>query len=253
MESNQDLKETQETNQVEAQEEQKPLFSGIDSQGKERLFTNAEEAQQSWQSAQNFIKDTVSEKKSLEARIQELEASLNQSKKLEDALAELNQSKEETQVNEPNQQQTTETTPQVDVEQLKQQIRDEVLGSLTQAQQQEVFSKNQAESIEAAMAVYGDSYEEKLRQRAKELDMTDEDIIREAQSSPKRFKELFGLNKQTNKQYVPNGSVTGNPKLSNKPALTGGNGFTTKQRLASHTADLEAIAKAKGYNNIKFY
>ena len=253
MESNQDLKETQETNQVEAQEEQKPLFSGIDSQGKERLFTNAEEAQQSWQSAQNFIKDTVSEKKSLEARIQELEASLNQSKKLEDALAELNQPKEETQVNEPNQQQTTETTPQVDVEQLKQQIRDEVLGSLTQAQQQEVFSKNQTESIEAAMAVYGDSYEEKLRQRAKELDMTDEDIIREAQSSPKRFKELFGLNKQTNKQYVPNGSVTGSPKLSDKPTLSGGNGFTTKQRLASHTADLEAIAKAKGFKDIKFY
>ena len=114
--SNQDVKETQETNQSQSQEENtplaqsapeapKPLFSGIDSQGKERLFKDAEEAQQSWQSAQNFIKTKVDETKSLEAKVQELEAQLNQSKKLEDALEHL-QSKGESPVSEQQPQQT---------------------------------------------------------------------------------------------------------------------------------------------------
>lgn len=250
LQSNPDSKENLEANQPESQEEVKPLFGGTDSQGKERLFSTTEEAQQSWQSAQNFIKDKVDETKTMEARILDLEAKLNQSTKLEDALAQL-KTKEETPVTEQQPNQTTETTPQLDVETLKQQLLDEVMGKLSTSQQQEVFGNNQNESISAAQAVYGDSYEEKLRESAIELGMSDEDIIKEAQSNPKRFKKLFGLDKQQQKTYSPNSSVSSFSQQSTQPQLTFNKGFSAKERMAGHIGNLEAIAKAKGLN-IKF-
>ena len=48
--SNPEVKENQEAQPASSQEEKKPLFSSVDSQGKERLFPSTEEAQQSWQS-----------------------------------------------------------------------------------------------------------------------------------------------------------------------------------------------------------
>jgi len=244
-ESNQDNKDTQESvTPTESQEENKPLFSGVDSQGKERLFSTAEEAQQSWQSAQNFIKDKVVETKTMEARIQELEAQLNQSKKLEDALAEL-KSKEETPVTEETNPQTTETTPQLDVEQIKAQLLEEVMGTLSKTQQEEVYGKNRTESIEAAKSVYGDSYEEKLRETAQELGMTDEEVVQEAQSNPKRFKKLFGLDKQQPKNYAPSGSVNLRATPQND-ALNFQGGFTDRQRVDTALDNYRKLAKKNG-------
>jgi len=244
--SNPEVKENLEANQPVAQEEHKPLFSGVDSQGKERLFNSPEEAQQSWQSAQNFIKDKVDETKTMEARIQELEAKLNQSTKLEDALKQL-KTKEESPVIEQEQHQTTETTPQVDVETLTAKITEQIMGKLTASQQADVFKQNQSESISAAQAVYGDSYEEKLRESAKDLGMSDEEIIQEAQSNPKRFKKLFGLDKQQPKTYAPSGSLRGNTQPTENP-INFKKGFSGKDILSNHLGNLEAIAKAKGLN-----
>jgi hypothetical protein len=244
--SNQEVKETQDANQAVQEEQVKPLFSGTDSQGKERLFTSTEEAQQSWQSAQNFIKDTVTDKKSLEARIQDLEAQLNQSTKLDDALAQL-RTKEESPVIEEQPQQATESTPQLDMEALEQQLTDKILGRLTASQQQEVFTKNQEESINAAQQVYGSDYESKLRESAQELGMSDEDIIKEAQANPKRFKKLFNLERQTKSNLSPSNGITSMPKSETTP-LTFNKGFSSKDRLGSHLGNLDAIAKAKGLN-----
>lgn len=248
--TNQVSKETQEANQAPPQEEVKPLFSGTDSQGKERLFTNPEEAQQSWQSAQNFIKDKVTETKTLESRIQELEAQLNQSTKLDDALKHLN-TKEESPVNEEQTQQATESTPQLDMEQLEQQLMQKVMGQLSASQQQEVQAQNQQESISLAQSVYGDSYEAKLRETAQELGMSDEDIITEAQSNPKRFKKLFNLDRQPNRTLAPSGGgITGVPQ-SNEMKLSFNKGFSGSQKFNSHMDNLQAIAKSKGLD-IKF-
>jgi len=247
--SNPEVKETQEANQPQSQEESKPLFGGTDSQGKERLFRNPEEAQQSWQSAQNFIKDKVTESKTLESRIQELEAQLNQSTKLDDALKHLN-TKEESPVNEEQTQQATESTPQFDMEQLEKQLTEKIMGRLSSSQQEEVFTKNTTESITAAQSIYGDAYEAKLRETAQELGMSDEDIIKEAQSNPKRFKKLFNLDKQTSQTLMPRNGITSFPK-SDKPAINFNKGFSSKDKLTSHLGNLEAIAKAKGLN-IKF-
>tara|TARA_R110001592_G_scaffold43948_2_gene141987 strand:+ start:3000 stop:3752 length:753 start_codon:yes stop_codon:yes gene_type:complete len=242
--SNPDVKENLEANQPESQEEVKPLFGGTDSQGKERLFNNTEEAQQSWQSAQNFIKDKVDETKTMEARIQELEAKLNQSTKLEDALSQL-KNKEESPVNELQPSQTTETTPQLDVETLKQQLLQEVMGSLSTSQQQEVFSKNQNESIGAAQAIYGDSFEEKLRESAKDLGMSDEDIIKEAQANPKRFKKLFGLDKQPKTTYNPSNSVSGFTQKK-ESGLDLSRGFNDRTRVNTAIDNYRKIAEKQG-------
>ena len=241
--SNQDVKDNSDANQA-AQEEQKPLFSGTDSQGKERLFTNTEEAQQSWQSAQNFIKDNVADKKTLESRIQELEAQLNQSTKLDDALKQL-RTKEESPVNEEQTQQATESTPQLDVDQLRQQIANDIMGQLTETQQKEVYSKNEQESISAAQAVYGDSFEEKLRQSAKDLGMSDADILKEAQSNPKRFKKLFNLDRQQKTNYVPSGSFSGQAQKKDL-SIDYSRGFSDRQRVATSIDNYRKIAESKG-------
>ena len=248
-ESNQDLKEAQEANQPQSQEESKPLFGGTDSQGKERLFKNSEEAQQSWQSAQNFIKDKVTESKTLESKIQELEAQLNQSTKLDDALKHLN-TKEESPVNEEQTQQTTAATPQFDMEALERQLTEKIMGNLSSSQQQEVFTKNTTESITAAQSIYGDAYEAKLRETAQELGMSDEDIIKEAQSNPKRFKKLFNLDKQQSRTFTPNNGISPLPQ-SDKATINFNKGFSSKDKLTNHLGNLESIAKAKGLN-IKF-
>ena len=250
LQSNPDSKETMEANQPVSQEEAKPLFSGVDSQGKERLFGSVEEAQKSWQSSQDFIKDKVTETKTMEARIQELEAKLNQSTKLEDALSQL-KNKEESPVNEPQQHQTTETTPQLDSEQLEQQILEKVMGKLTSSQQEQVFAQNQSESISAAQAVYGEDFENKLRQRASELDMSDEDIINESRQNPKRFKTLFGLDKQTKSSLSPSTSFTGKMNTTEEFKLNS-SGFSASDKLSSHRSNLESMAKKLGYSNLKF-
>jgi len=242
--SNPDTKEILEANQPQSQEEVKPLFGGTDSQGKERLFSTPEEAQQSWQSAQNFIKDKVDETKTMEARILDLEAKLNQSTKLEDALAQL-KSKEESPVTEQQPNQTTETTPQLDVETLRQQLIEEVMGKLSTSQQQEVHSQNQSESIGAAQAIYGDSYEQKLRESAKDLGMSDEDIIKEAQSNPKRFKKLFGLDKQPKTTYSPNSSASGFTQNKDS-SLDFSRGFNDKARVNTAMDNYRKLAEKQG-------
>ena len=242
--SNPDVKENLEDNQSISQEEVKPLFGGTDSQGKERLFSTTEEAQQSWQSAQNFIKDKVDETKTMEARILDLEAKLNQSTKLEDALAQL-KSKEESPVTEQQPNQTTETTPQLDVETLRQQLIEEVMGKLSTSQQQEVHSQNQSESIGAAQAIYGDSYEQKLRESAKDLGMSDEDIIKEAQSNPKRFKKLFGLDKQPKTTYSPNSSASGFTQNKDS-SLDFSRGFNDKARVNTAMDNYRKLAEKQG-------
>ena len=242
--SNPDTKEILETNPVISQDEVKPLFGGTDSQGKERLFSTTEEAQQSWQSAQNFIKDKVDETKTMEARILDLEAKLNQSTKLEDALAQL-KSKEESPVTEQQPNQTTETTPQLDVETLRQQLIEEVMGKLSTSQQQEVHSQNQSESIGAAQAIYGDSYEQKLRESAKDLGMSDEDIIKEAQSNPKRFKKLFGLDKQPKTTYSPNSSASGFTQNKDS-SLDFSRGFNDKARVNTAMDNYRKLAEKQG-------
>lgn len=238
----------QEGQQPNSQEEHKPLFGGTDSQGKERLFNSVEEAQQSWQHSQDFIKDKVNENKSLETKVQELEAKLNQSMKLEEALEKLQNNQEATPMtNEPSQQQTTEQTSQLDMAQLTEQITKQVMGQLSNSQQEQVMDKNQNDSISAAQAVYGEAFEAKLREKASTLGMSDSDIITMSRSNPTLFKATFGLDKTTSQSVAPpsGGNTPQNnaaPVVDNKPA------FFAKDATSQMVERLNAKAKEMGLN-----
>ena len=243
-ESNQDNKENLEGQQpVQQEAEVKPLFSGVDSFGNERLFKTAEEAQQSWQSSQDFIKNSVHEKKQLEARIQELEALAQQSTKLDEALK-LIKSKEESLVNDEQSPEHQQSNPSLDIEQLTAKITESIMGKLTAEQQATVYKANQQESIRMAQSVYGDDYEKKLREIASDLDLSDEDIIREAQSNPKRFQKLFGLDRATTTNPTPQGGIR-TPQGTPAPEIKLG-GFTDKQRVDSALDAYRSLMKSKG-------
>jgi len=233
---------TQEANQPQSQEEKKPLFSGVDSQGKERLFTDVEDAQKSWQSSQDFIKNTVTENKSLEVQVQELKAQLNQSTKLDEALAQL-RNKEESVVTESVPQQTTETTPQLDVEQLKAELLSQIKGDLTSATQVQQETQNQQKAMEAAQAVYGESYEDKLRETAQGLGMSDSDIVKTAQSNPTLFNKVFGLDKQPKSSPTSFSSFSGRQVEPEAKLSLGKKGFSTSKVLGNHMSNLEILMK----------
>ena len=231
-----------EANQPNSQEEKKPLFSGTDSQGKERIFTSVEDVQKSWQSGQDFIKTIDPENKSLEAQVQELKAQLNQSMKLEDALAQL-RNKEEPVVTEQSPQQTTETTPQLDVEQLKAELLSQIQGDLSSASEAQKHSQNQQKAMEAAQAVYGESYEDKLRETAQSLGMSDEDIVETAQKNPTLFNKVFGLDKHPKSTPTGFSSFSGRQAEPETKLKLGTKGFSTSQVLGNHMSNLEALMK----------
>jgi len=242
--SNPDNKEILDANPANSQEEKKPLFGGVDSQGKERLFNDVEDVKQSWQNAQNFIKENVSETQSLRDKVAALEAELNQSTKLDDALAQF-RNKEQSEVTDNIvKETTTETTPQLDVEQLKTQLTQEILENLSSSKRKEVEDVNENESISAAKAVLGDSFEDSLRERAASLGMSDNDILAEARTNPTKFKTLFGLDKQPKGNISPSSSYRGKP---NEQAVEINlSGFNQAERVTNTRNSLAAKAKQMG-------
>ena len=241
----------QEANQPLVQEEHKPLFGGTDSQGKERLFNTVEEAQQSWQHSQDFIKTTVQEKQTLEAKVQELEAKVNQSLKLEEALEKFKQQDTTQMTQQPNQKPTTESTSQLDLEQLTAQLTENIMGKLSASQQETVYNKNELESIEAAKSVFGNDFESKLRGKAQSFNMSDDDITNMARTNPTMFKKIFELDKQTATVVTtptggnapPHNNVT---PVAQKPA------FFAKDATAQMVDRLNAKAKERGINQKLF-
>lgn len=55
---------------------------------------------------------------------------------------------------------------------------------------------NLAKATEAAKAVYGDAYQQKLEETGRELGMSKADIVELASTKPQAFSRLFGLNTQ---------------------------------------------------------
>lgn len=240
--SNKDTKENLESQQAQEQEV-KPLFGGTDSFGNERIFKTTEDAQKSWQSSQDFIKSQVEETNQLKARIQELEATAQQGTKLDEALELLNK-KAESNVTDNSNQQTNVSNPSLDIEALKKELTQEILGGLDAKQQETVFVKNEQESIQAAKSVFGDTFETELRNKASALGMSDNDIIQEARANPTKFKALFGLNKQSNPTFVP--TTSGVPPKGKNLELNLNPCFNQADKVKANIDNFRKIAEAGG-------
>lgn len=232
--SDQDLK-----TEVPADQAQ-PLFTIGD-----RNF-NKDDAVNKITNADSFIEQLKAEGKTKDDELAQLRAQIDQSTKLDDALARMtSQGTGET----PNQEAPTSA---IDIEALKKELLGSMSETLSQKEKDTLSQKNQETSISAAQAVYGDSYESKLREKAKQLGMSDEDIITEASANPIKFKSLFGLDKQN--QTSPSPSFGSNaPRNNNEAPVLKLGGFSTTDKVNNLKETFASFAKAHGVDPESLY
>lgn len=102
-----------------------------------------------------------------------------------------------------------------------------VLQSMEQRTQAERAKANRVAAIEAAKSVYGDSYNQKISETAKELGMTLNEVDDLAGRSPQAFARVFGLqtvadNKHRNSAApATNSEALARQQQGNKPLPTG--------------------------------
>ncbi|HAV25301.1 MAG TPA: hypothetical protein DCX01_03895, partial [Bacteroidetes bacterium] len=72
-----------------------------------------------------------------------------------------------------------------------------------------------------------------------------EDIIKEAQANPKRFKKLFGLDKQPKTTYNPSNSVSGFTQKK-ESGLDFSRGFNDRSRVNTAIDNYRKIAEKQG-------
>lgn len=240
--SDQDVKEeTQEQADQATEQEAKPLFTVGDRE------YDVEAAQKKIVNADSFIEQLKTEGKSKDDQIAELQAKLDQAAKLEEALERMNQqSANQGESNMAQQDEAVDkTNPTVDFDELKKSLLQEVETSLTARQQQELHQKNEAEAIESAQKVFGSDYEAKLREKAKSLGMSDSDILAEARSNPKKFKALFGLNKEQSSSPSPFSTRNIQTK-QRESSLDFSPKLRSQDRMSQTQNNMQAIAQKLG-------
>lgn len=221
--------QTQNTGQADqAQQEATPLFNVGD-----RAYT-ADDAAKKIQNADSHINTLEQERRADKERIAQLEAELKQKQdldtKLDSALESLNR-----------QPTTTETTPPVDIEKLKEDLINQVAGvsleTVQSYEQQKIAQANQEANISAAKQVFGEGYEAKLREIGTKFGYDDEGIRKLAAGNPEFFKQVFNLNKKPDVSVAPNGSHS--ERLYNQPK---------NEKLPNFAQAWDSTARVRMYN-----
>lgn len=189
--------------------------------------------------ADSFIEQLKAEGKTKDDELVQLRAQIDQSTKLDDALARMNSQG----TGEPPRQDAS--TNAIDIEALKKELLGTMSESLSQKEKDGVSQKNQEDSISAAQAVYGDAYESKLREKAKQLGMSDKDIISEASANPTKFKALFGLNKTNQSNPSPSFGNNASRTETEATVLKLG-GFSTTEKVNNLKETFASYAKKYG-------
>lgn len=132
--------------------------------------------------AQQHIKTLESETADMRRQIQELREQLEQSKSIEDYLEAMRQ--------QDNTNSHGSTAPQLDTNQLLAQVKEEVFKELSAAQRAELEQRNWQETEQMLRQKFGERYGFYVDERAKELEMTTEEMESLAKTKPKLFMEL---------------------------------------------------------------
>lgn len=140
--------------------------------------------------AQDFIKTLKTETAELREQVQALRSKVEHSRQMDDILEALQQRDENT--NMPGQ-----TTPQLDTTELLAQLKADVFNELSTAERQRLEEKNWTETQNLLQQQYGERYAYYVDERAKELDMTNDEMEDLARTKPKVFMELLGSQKKT--------------------------------------------------------
>lgn len=133
--------------------------------------------------AQTHIKTLETETAAYRAEIARLKQQVEESARIEALLSRMDES-------------TTDRTTPVDVGRLAEQVKDEVVKSLTDRQVQEAEAANVSKSVQELQKIYGDTYKDAVRKRAEQLGITVAHMDGLAKSSPKALLELMGTQQQ---------------------------------------------------------
>lgn len=121
--------------------------------------------------------------------------------------------------------------------------------ALTRWQQEALAKANLDASTQAAIAIHGDSYQQKLEQTGKELGMSKDDIVQMAKTKPEAFKKLFSLTPTVQKpnpvpasSYSAHHVPTGDP-IKDAAKLIVSRGTSSRER----TQAIELALKQAGF------
>lgn len=162
------------TEQPAAQQEEQWLTIG------ERTY-DKDAAQKKIVHADSHIQTLEQELEEARRRLEEIERSRKQDM-LEEAWNKPQQPVQEQKTEDP-------VTPAVDIEQLEARLFER----MEKRTQEQTAAKTFEESLKAAEAKYGSSYQQRLKELADANDLTKEDVAQLASTKPKVFRQLFGL------------------------------------------------------------
>ena len=162
---------------------------------------DAEQAMKKIQHSEAFIDQLLKEKREIEEKFKRMEGQAKEAEKLDARLQEALDQLSGQQIRNDDPSQETET---VDYEKLQEQLRK--IAEETAANTYENQTKAQREqenlnkSIQAVKEMYGESYQEKLLDKAKALGLTQEQAEDMAKSNPLLFTETFARKPQSSPQ-----------------------------------------------------
>ena len=193
--------------------------------------------------AQEFIDRLKEETSTMRNEIRTLQEELAKSKTIDDLLDSYNTQQQ----NDSNS--TGPKAPQLDEQELLAKLKDEVFKDMSQAERQRREQENWEESVKLLKDRYGDGFAKYVDERARELDMSNNDMEAMARTQPKAFMELVG---GTQKTRNPEPTRASQQSLYSDPSADLEVRYARVARLRRNLGSEEGREAAKQWNDPEF-
>ena len=197
--------------------------------------------------ADDHIKNLEGEGQQYRESLDKLLEKVDRIPKLEEAL--------ERAINNPNQHQE-ERPQEVDVDAIVRQAQENTLSELTKREQEQVRNSNFKQVSEVVQKEFGDNPDGEITKRAQEVGYSFEEAVNLAQSNPKAFYRVMGLEqpKPKGKEPAPasgdlNTAAFQKHNSGQPQPNTWGTTRSTKERVAAYNERLQAKLAEHGLTN----
>lgn len=136
---------------------------------------------------QDFIETLKEEKRELETKMEQLQQELQNRQSISELMEEVRNTNYNTDQSEP-------TAPQVDENALLAKLEQQVFDKLTRQQQEAALEENWSSVESQLREKHGERYDSYLTEQAKELGMSNEQLVQMGATTPKAFMRLMGEN-----------------------------------------------------------
>ena len=157
----------------------KPAEEQLTQEQLAEILKRDEHAQKHIKTLEDEARERKSQLETLQSKIAEMEGKLSQQETFEQALEKLNKQRN------GNGDEADQTKVNPD------QIAQTVLQQLKEQEQMKLAEQNKVQAVQAAKERYGDSYLDKVNEKAQALGMTLQDVDELASNKPAVFKTLF--------------------------------------------------------------